>query len=437
MKFLPYLLILGVLLAGCATSRGPERDLVAEPDDNVEGARIPPDLTGEELDIDELLALAEEWSPKLAAAKDAEAAARGRRREAALYPNPSITAREGDVPSDDFNEGGRSTVTLEQPVIIGKRRRAAIRAAEQDRELREILIEKTRHDVYMQVHLQYVEIVYLNDMLSLQWKMIADAAETADLVEARRDAGTASDADARRARYDADELQQDALTLVTQRTTAAEYLSGYLGEIHISSTQITGNLERQANYEEMAFSTDNVVQNHPMVMAAEKRIDINRSGLDLARAERVPDLKFLAGGGYNDWTNETFVEAGVGIEIPVFDRNQGRIEESKALVRQSENEARNARAQLRGEIEALVQLINELDTLASDYTSIFEPAANQAFQETVRAYEAGNADVSDLLDAQRTWFDARRKVYTYRRLLNRRLAELRHIRLYAGDAEYD
>lgn len=439
--------LLSLSIAGCGGAcRG--EDSIAAPSSALSGsapalparnASATPVLAPTEtLDLDGLLLLAERVNPTLAAAKRDREASRGRIRQAGLYPNPALEISEEEVPADPFDESrGKISLQAIQPVIVGERRRAALGLEHAEQQLRERLVEMTRHRVYLDVHQDYLDFVYAGEGLSLRIELIGLAEDIADRAEeksrAARDTSSEESArlDADRARLEAESSRRELLTWVTQRAVARERLRGRLGGIALAPEQITGKLEPRLDFTELAFSVESALDNHPEIPVAIARETLVERQMELARAQRIPDITLRAGAAYDRDRNQTTLQAGVMIPIPAFDRNQGTLRELSDLREKARLERDETRNRLAAQLANLMQMLNEYDTLLTDTRGQLIPAAQSVYEAAARRHADGSIALLDLLDAQRAWFRLRKDALAYQYEINRLLAELRHFRGYA------
>lgn len=133
-----------------------------------------------------------------------------------------------------------------------------------------------------------------------------------------------------------------------------------------------------------------------------------RSGLALVweRARAVPNITALAG-------FQRELEAGgpiAGIEIPlfIFNRNQGAIRRAEAERRREDERIRLVEVAVLKEVRLALEQLNgnrrRLEALASEYLG----KARQARDITETSYRLGEASLIELLDAERTYGEARR-----------------------------
>ena len=385
------------------------------------------------LDLAELFALAEQLNPTLQAARERVEAGRGRELQAGLWPNPSLqVSGEFETSRPRFATSTRR-VMIGQPVVLSGRlglaqaaERAALAADELD-------IGAVRHSIYGAVHQVWVDVVYLGEATQIQFELIDMAEEIAETLEQAAQDGRATAADAERARLAAMRLRGDLLGLITARTVATEQLMALLGGIAISPTHVVGSLATGVPFGEVAVERDSVVAAHPELVAAEARVAAARQAMGLAKREWLPDVEVLVGASYNDNTDETMGEVGLGIGLPIFNRNQGRIREAEAQVREAEALRDEVEQRLTAELATLFQLLSELDTLAEDYATAVEPHSLRALESARAGFAAGKDSPLGLVDALRSMAETRRQTAEYRYQMNSALAAFRHFNRFGSE----
>lgn len=432
-------LLAGLALAGCrAMPPGP----AVEPDPGRLGAAHPVTQAireGDEVPLEErtrfelldLLQLAEERNPEIQAAEAYARAGDGAARQAFLPPNPSLQYREGDLGIDPWSwSSGRSTVSVAQPLVLSGRLTLAGRAARADEAARQLLLQQTRHLVYGAVHSTWVEVVYLGEALDLQFEMLQLAADTEAIARQQHSAGVVTTGEMERVTFEERRLAQEVLTLVTRRTNETERMAALLGGFRLSPGRITGSLLPSLPYEETAIVLSDAVERHPELRAARQQAGTALREYELARREWLPDPEVSVGFGNNRNTDENYLEAGVRLPLPLFDRNQGRIDEAAETIRQAEAQAGEVETRLTARLTALLQLLSEVDTLATEYTGTLVPQARSLLDATIEDFRNGTAGTADLIEAQRTYVETRQLALQYRFDLNRYLGEFRHFNLY-------
>jgi cobalt-zinc-cadmium efflux system outer membrane protein len=170
---------------------------------------------------------------------------------------------------------------------------------------------------------------------------------------------------------------------------------------------------------------------HAALLAARHQVEAAQSGVDLARAERLPDptLRLFHEQDFLNGRRQDVTGIGVGITVPLWDRNSGRIGEARAEVIQAQSDLQALERDLGSRLQQSYLHLNHLVQQGEHYrTRVFEPA-QKVFDLTRKAYASGEVEILSLIDANNTYFDARER---YLELLQEAWLEAAEVRLAAG-----
>lgn len=163
------------------------------------------------------------------------------------------------------------------------------------------------------------------------------------------------------------------------------------------------------------------LQRRPDLLASEAAIDQANARDRLARREAIPNLRLLAPVRRTGPGGEPQVGLGVGLSIPLWNRNQGTADAREAALRQSHERRAGVALEVRTEVrDALQSYRSASEEARALRTSVLEPVRqNQSLLE--EAYRAGKIDLptllllrNQLLDAELAFWDAwlaRRQAY--------------------------
>jgi cobalt-zinc-cadmium efflux system outer membrane protein len=144
----------------------------------------------------------------------------------------------------------------------------------------------------------------------------------------------------------------------------------------------------------------------PAIARAQQEIVRKQALSDLERARRTPDLTVSLGAKRDQQLGRDQAIVGVSLVLPLFDRNQGAILEASRLEDKARAELEAVRASVGAQAsQALSQLTSAL-VQAQTLREKVLPAARQAFAASTKGYELGKFGFLDVLDAQRTLFEA-------------------------------
>lgn len=157
-----------------------------------------------------------------------------------------------------------------------------------------------------------------------------------------------------------------------------------------------------------ARSAETSLDRHPAVKAASERQHAVQSDIAQMRAEGRPDLsvRLFQERDVIDGSRKGSMGIGIQIELPLWDRNQGRVREYLAERHRLEEESRSLRRDLRRQVqvsgEHLAHLLRELQRHREDTLA----PSRRVRDLTLRGYETGEASLLELLEAYNTGFNA-------------------------------
>ena len=174
---------------------------------------------------------------------------------------------------------------------------------------------------------------------------------------------------------------------------------------------------------------DLLLKNHP-ALQAQKQI-VGLSQLKIKKAERgsIPDINASIGYKRLSATDEDTVQAGINLPLPIFNRNQGKIIEARAL----SNKAKDDETAVRNEL--LLQLGNAFSLYTSSGEQVryfidnIIPQAEESIKIAKHGYKHGEFDYLEVLDAQRTLADIK---ISYLNILNEQFSSMVDIEKLVG-----
>jgi cobalt-zinc-cadmium efflux system outer membrane protein len=357
-------------------------------------------------------ALALMQNPDLAAFAWEVRAGEARTLQAGLPPNPEAGVEVENVAgSGDFQgiDGAEVTVGISQVIELAGKRRKRTQVAALERDLAAWDYETARLDVLTQVTQAFVDVLRVQERLVVDADLVRLAEQIYRIVTERVKAGKVSPLEATRARV-ALATSRIALQRVQRELTAAkDRLAATWGETRATFERATGNLETLNPIPSAAVVAQRIVQNPDLARWATVMAQ-RQAAVILVEANRTPDPTLGAGVRYFNSADEADAHAlllAVSIPLPVFDRNQGNILEARYQLAKSEAERRAAAVQVQTALAethaALSAAFSEASTLRDEVL----PGAQQAFDAAREGYRQGKFQFLEVLDAQRTLFEAR------------------------------
>jgi outer membrane protein, heavy metal efflux system len=368
-------------------------------------ANAAPAITLEQL---QQMALAN--NPTLAQAKAGVRAAAGRTRQSGLWPNPTIGYMGDEIRGGSFG-GGEQGIFVQQNVILGSKLGLdrKVHAAEGNQSVAEA--DEQRLRVENGVCIAFYQSLAAQQMVEMRAKLSALAKDAVETTRQLFNVGQADQPDVLQAQVEADQAELAVITEQQEQLRAWRVLAAVVGQPELALTRLAGNLEDlpQVNAEQILQT---ILRDSPAVKIAQ--LGVTRVDAELARARRetIPDL-FLRGGYANNLEqlgasqpqsvgSEFFAE--VGVNVPIFNRNQGNIQAAEADRERAAAEVQRVALVLRQMAAPVLQNYASSRAVADRYRASTLPNARQAYELYLQKYNEGAAAYPQVLIAQRTLF---------------------------------
>lgn len=380
-------------------------------------------LAQPEIGLTDLFRLAELANPRFAVARSNVEAQAGRAQQAGLYPNPELALGIEEMSLDD-PELRKTKLALSQALIIGGRRGSAVASAQASFAATEQQAWTARREALSQVHKLWAEQIHFREA-DLAFAELAQATDrTLEIARARFEAKAAPESHVTRALLEVYELELAQQNLARERVRSTAMLVALLGGMEVPIERLGGSLDPDAMEVHLPPDIDPVLGNHPALQAARFDITAADAAVGTAQKERIPDLTLVLGYGSFEPGLGNYVEAGVALPLPLFNRNQGKLAETRALAARARHEARIVASELDISL-AMAQLRHrqahdQLETVSGRIA----PAAERGLAQAQEAYRTGRLVFLELVDAQRIFTDVRLRTLQLRKDLAMSEADL-------------
>lgn len=369
-------------------------------DDNYRAAT--PTEGGTSLSLEKAIQLALDANPTIAVATREQEAVEGAQIQAAVRPNPSISTFMQDTRSATRE----TTIQLNQPFELGNKRAARIEAADVRHDAAGASIEAQKAEIRAAVIAAFYEVLVAQERLSLAKSSLDLSQRARDAASKRVLAGKISPVEETKSRVAESAARIDLNQAHSLLNSARRRLSALWGNPNPSFTEVTGQVD--ALKSTLDFETlSAMLASSPIIKRAKLEVEQRDALARLEKAKRIPDLTVSMGARRNEELGLNQAILGVSIPIPVFDRNQGNLQEALSRTDKAKDELLTLQLQqatlLATAHERLLAAQQEVGMIKTEIL----PGAQSAYDAAVKGFEFGKFGFLDVLDAQRTFFLAR------------------------------
>jgi len=354
------------------------------------------------------LALALMKNPELAVFSWEARAREAQVLQARLLPNPEL-----DVEMENFGGTGsfggldeaETTVQLGQLVELGGKRSKRKRAAALDQDLAGWDYEIGRIQVFTETSKAFVDVLVAQKRKELNEEFVQLAEQVLDVVAERVRAGKVSPIEEVKARVALAGRLIDKRSAEEELAAARKVLTATWGGTVPMFSAARGDLERSPEVPSFEALSERVADNPEMARWLVE-IERRRASLEAERAGRFPDVRLSGGVRYINPTDDWAFVAGLSVPIPVFNRNQGATLEAQYRLAKAEEQRRALHARVQAALVGTYQRLSSARNEATSLKNDVLPGARSAFEATGEGFQQGKFGYLEVLDAQRTFFEA-------------------------------
>ena len=370
---------------------------------------------GPALRLEELEAMATQRNPTLAQAEASIQAAEGRRRQAGLFPNPIagyfLEEYVFRAPRETMEHG----LFIEQTIPLGGKLSKAQRVFAREKDQAVILAEAQRLRVTNSIRILYYETLGAQRLVELRDDLSQLAREAVEITRELYNVGQADRPDQLEIEIEAERSEIDFLREQNDWLRSWRSLAAMVGNPQLQPARLAEIPETDLALNE-AQLLETLLTQSPDIRVAQAGVERARAVVARERAEKIPDL-FLKGGlGYNYERFEP-VSPGVpgrrkgaegrleaGVNVPIFNRNQGSIAAAEAELAIAERDLERLQLVSRSRFASAFNEYRNAQQMVERYRTQVLPRARQAYQMYLSNFRQMAAAYPQVLIAQRTLF---------------------------------
>jgi outer membrane protein, heavy metal efflux system len=389
----------------------------------------PPGEPSGVLTLRQALALALLRNPELASSAWEVRAGEARTLQAGLFPNPEFSVEvENFAGSGEFRgfDAAETTIALGQVIELGGKRLRRVRVAALERDVAAWDYEAKRVDVFTATTKAFVEVLSAQERLALNEDLVSLADQVLRTVAERVQAGKISPVEETRARV---ALSASRITLERVRrelVAARERLAATWGSAAPAFDRAEGTLERIAPIPSAEQLARRVTQN-PDIARWVAEMAQRQATVALEEARGIPDVTANGGVRRLSETRDTALIMQLSIPLPIFDRNQGARLEARYQLAKAGEERQAAEVRVLTELAATYAELSSAFTEAITLKNEVLPGAQGAFEAFSEGFRQGKFGFLEVLDAQRTLFEARGQYLEALAAYHRAVAEMERL----------
>lgn len=326
-------------------------------------------------------------------------------RQSTLYPNPTL----GYLRTDADRQGQTRTegVFFSQEIVTAGKLRLAADAGRLEVEHANWQLQAQRSRVVNDVRIRFYETLGAKEAIDSAKELETLANEGVRIAKQLLEGGRGSRPDLLQA-----EIQRSTVSLALQEAklryeSAWRQLSHVVGVPELAPSPLEGNLEQDIPRLEWDDARDFLLSNSPLLRAQTAQIQATQAELRLARAQAYPNVSVQVVAQRDSIQNYASVGTLLAVPIPLFNRNQGNVQNVQGQLVQQQREYERLRLALLDQLSVAFRqylaLRHQTDRLRDEIL----PRSKENLDLTTSAYRQGQFDFPRVLAARQTYFQTR------------------------------
>lgn len=355
--------------------------------------------------LDLLLTLACKNNPTLRQAQLHITAELAKAQQAGLYPNP-VASYVAEQIGLDGTAGEWQGAEVEQRFVTAGKLTLSRSKYLQRARVAEHLAVAQQFRVCNDVRVHFYRSLAALEILDLHRELVKTAEDHVLTVREMYNLGQANRAEAHQANA---MLQRQRIKLMKAENEVRKQLVELTALVGLDMVDplLAGSLDLEGDPIDFEAAYARIIQSSPELLAAYTKLREDAITLERESVEWVPDIVVSGGAGYNDVDQQTSAAARVSIEIPLFDRNQGTINQARADYARQRNEIRRTRLDLRRRLGTEYERYLTAYQHVLEYQSVILPAKQEAYRISLESYRDNRAEWPDVLNTQEDYTQAR------------------------------
>ncbi len=346
-----------------------------------------------------------------------------------LAPNPELSISGGTLPFKTLTPerpGGPPQLDLEIafPVdwFLFAKRAAGMESARIGVSLSETEYADLIRLRVTTAAIAYYDVLEAKELLHLAREDADVLTQLEQVMKQAREAGGISEIDCKRVQLDRLKSQQFILDAQAQLNVAKAKLWSHFGKNEtVPDYEVSGSLDDLPQIQPMTYeeALETARQNRPDIRRM--NLQVNQAGANILVEQRNALPEITPSFGYSHQYQECIGDSdydgwgiGLGVTVPLFDRNQGNRAKALAVMTRAQYELQSGIIDLQAEVreadENMRAAIEKTKNIAEGQVEL----ASQVRNSVIEAYKAGGYHLIDVLNAENSYRETKRLYLTSR-----------------------
>ena len=331
--------------------------------------------------------------------------------QAKLLPNPNFSYSRGPLipihddqsnyPYSNFFNNAENAASISQLILLAGKRNKQIKIAEANAQLAEFQLFDLIRTLKYNLRTDFFNIYYLQQSAKVYDKEIQSLQRVVAAFNQQQGKGYISEKEVVRIKAQLYSLQSEFNDLINQINDTESELRLVLQVKNVyiipvtADTKITGLNPLQYP---LATLIDTAYKSRTDLQIAKTNTTISKLTYNYQKALATPDLTASIAYDKQGSYAQNFTSAGIAIDLPFFNRNQGNIKSAKSMIDYNLAYQKSTEATVEEQIARALQKTFDNDKLYQNIDPKFTKDFDRLLNEVFINYEKRNIGLLDFLD---------------------------------------
>jgi len=331
--------------------------------------------------------------------------------QAKLLPNPNFSFSRGPIipiydpnsqyPHSNLGLNSENAASISQLILLAGKRNKQIKLAEANVKLAEVQFFDLIRTLKYTLRSTFFNVYYQQHSAKVYDKEIQSLQKVVTAFNQQEGKGYIAEKEVIRVKAQLYSLQSEFNDLINQINDNKSQLRLILQLKDVDINPIV-NEDRVASLNPAKFPVsvliDTAYKSRTDLKIARVNTDINKLNYDYQKALAVPDLTASLSWDHQGSYAKDFQSAGIAIDLPFFNRNQGNIKSSKFMIENSIATEKSIELTVEEQICRAVQKAYDNNKLYQNIDAKFNKDFDRLLNEVFLNYEKRNMGLLDFLD---------------------------------------
>ncbi len=377
-----------------------------------------------ECDLQQAIELAVKHNPELKTmALELDAADAGI-RQAGLWANPTLEMESENFSGDNpgFSRA-ENTVSISQPLLLGGKIKHQKNIAAKEKEIVRLQYEAAKRDVLLKVEETFYEILLARKNVDYATEAQTIAQNLYDFY-AKKAGGKESTPQMLSAEIELSQTTIEVMNAGQALESAKKNLAVLWGGAEIVLGECKGDLDREFKVPDYNEIKKRLLENNPELQMTALQEEKGDFLLQAAKSERIPDVDVALGVRRFEEDDNYAMVASLSVPLPLFNRNQGSIQEALVNQKKVKEDGNAAKNRLLYELNEVYRTFEASRRQVDIFKKSILLKTESYFAATRESYNGGALEYLEVLEAQRTLVDTKKNYVELLKTLQSSVANL-------------